>query len=94
MSYDTTPDAPELVPIECEAYDDDAELEIDYEGHPTVENHQELVTAGHVYTEIRAMNRRDAEAHNFRIIEEDDVLWDEEFADLDAGDEWRLDELR
>lgn len=93
-TYDTTPTpADELVPVHCQAYEDDAELDIDYEGMPTIENHDELVAEDMVYDEIRAMHRRSTERHGISEVEPGDALWDDRFGDLEPGDSWRLDEL-
>lgn len=83
----------ELVPVHFVAYEDDAELEINNDDEPTVENHDELVNNGQTYEEVRAIERESAENYELDIVERGDSLWDDRFGDLDAGDSWRLDEL-
>ena len=76
------------------AYEDSADLDINNDGaNPTVENRDELIDNGQTYEEIRALKRSDAEQYDLTIVEPEDSLWREEFADLDSGDVWRVDEL-
>jgi len=81
MSEDT-----EYVPVCLVAYEDDADLDVDYGDEPTVENHDELVNSGQTFTEIRLLSRSDAEQYNMHIIEPGDPLWSDEVAELDQGE--------
>lgn len=82
----------ELVPVHLVAYDEDAELDVDYSGYePVVENHDQLVNSGQTHDEVRAMSRKSAEQFDMDIVEPDDSLWRDEFADLESGDSWKLD---
>lgn len=77
------------------AYEDDADLEVDYSGdEPVVQNHDEIVDSGGTFGEVRALKRRSAEEYDLDIIERGDPLWDDRLADLDSGESWRVDELR
>jgi len=81
----------ELVPVHLVAYDDDAELDVDYERDvPTVENHDDLVNSGQTHGEIRAMTRDSAEQYDMDIVEPGDPLWRGEFENLEPGDCWQL----
>jgi hypothetical protein len=85
---------PDLVPVHLVAYEDAADMDIDYDGYyPTVENHDELVADGQTFDEIRALKRSDAEEYNLDIVEPGDQLWRDAFEDLESGDAWRVDEL-
>ena len=57
----------ELVPVHFVAYEPEAELTINDDGPPTVENHDELVNNGQTYGEIRAMEREQAENYDLDI---------------------------
>jgi len=83
----------ELVPVHFVAYADDAELDINNDGEPTVENHDELVNNDQTYDEIRAIERESADAYDLDIVEPGDSLWDDRFEDFERGDSWRVDEL-
>ena len=84
----------ELVPVLMVAYEDDADLEIDEDGEPTVENHDDLVNSGQTYDEIRALKRSSAEEHGLDVVEPGDPLWDDRFENLESGDAWHVEELR
>jgi len=94
MTDATTTDGSELVPVLLVAYEDDADLDVDYDGEdPTVENHDDVVNNGGTYEEVRALTRKSAEEHDLSIVTPEDSLWDERFGDLDSGDAWRVEEL-
>ena len=84
----------ELVPVLMVAYEDDADLDVDENGEPTVENHDDLVNSGQTYEEIRALQRSSAEEHGLDIVAPADPLWDDRFEHLESGDAWRVEELR
>lgn len=79
-------------------YDDGADLEVDYDGgEPTVTNHDELVDSGQTYDAVRVLNDSEQNREHigkWMIVDEDDPMWREEFADMEIGDEYRFDELQ
>lgn len=83
----------EIVPVHFVAYEDSADLDINNDGEPTVENHDELINKGETYDEIRGMERKEAENYNLDIVEPCDALWDDRFEDIEQGDAWRLSDL-
>ena len=85
----------EHVPVLFTAYEEDAELDVDYQGEdPTVENHDELVNSGQTYDEIRMMSREDVEEFGLREVTPESSLWCDEVAALDPGEAVRVSELR
>lgn len=90
----STIDSTELVSVHLLAYEDDADLDVDNDGQPTVENHDELVDSGQTFEEVRALSRESAEEYDMDIVEPGDPLWDDRMEDLESGDAWRVDELR
>ncbi|MCG1002878.1 MULTISPECIES: hypothetical protein [Halobacterium] len=84
----------DLVPVLLVSYEDDADLEINEDGEPTVENHDDLVNSGQTYEEVRALKRSSVEEYGLDIVERGDSLWDDRFEDLESGDSWRVEELR
>ncbi len=83
----------ELVPVHMVAYEEDADLDIDNDGEPTVENHDDLVNSGQTFEEVRALYRSSAEEHGLNVVEPGDPLWDDRFENLESGDAWRVEEL-
>jgi len=81
----------DLVPVLIwESYEDDAELEVE---DGVVTNHDRLVNNGQTYAEVRALARDAAEQHDLTILTPDSTHWHDEFAELEAGDSWRLADL-
>lgn len=81
----------EVVPVHLVAYADDAELDVDDSGeYPTVENHDEVEK----YDTVYALQRESVEKWGLEkdIVTPDSPMWRDEFADLEAGDEFQLDQ--
>lgn len=83
----------DVVPVHLTKYPEDAELEVetDSDGQPVVTNHDELETIDTVY----GLTRESVEEHGLErdIVTPGDVLWHDAFADIEAGDEYVLEEL-
>lgn len=84
----------EYVPVHLVAYDGEAELDINNDGEPTVENHDELVNNDETHDEVRAISRESAENHGLDVVEPGDPLWDDRLRDLESGDAWTAEELQ
>jgi len=82
-------------PLICHfvAYESSAELDVNEHGE--VENHDELVTSGQTYDEVRALSdnqQNRALIADHQILTEGDSMWRDEYADMEVGDAVRLDE--
>jgi len=83
----------EHVPVLLVAYEDDADLEINEDGE--IENHDELVSAGQTYDEIRMLSRSSIEGTPLEddIVEPGDSLYYDAVADLDPDEAIRVDDM-